>query len=188
MRKITAILLLCASLPASASGLYAGAQIGTSIIKGDLASINTANKVNFFSYGAFAGYQLDLSSFFVAAEADFIWHESSMKSKHPEYEKHDILGISGILGAPVTQRIDVYGRIGQVRSQFKLRDTTNSVSFSQNKNGVSAGLGGRLHFDEKVSVRVDYRYNRFDQPRFSGYTTDKKAKEHLLNVGLQYQF
>ncbi|KEQ12461.1 hypothetical protein GZ77_18235 [Endozoicomonas montiporae] len=158
------------------------------MIKGDLSNVSTSRQSNFFSYGAYAGYELSFPSLFIAAEADFIWNEATMKSRHPEYEKQNILGISGLVGVPVTQSIDLYGRAGLVRSEFKLKEPANNASFSQDKNGWSLGFGGRFRFDERMSARIDYRYNQFDQPRFGVYTTSKKAREHLISVGLQYQF
>ena len=188
MKKLLPLLLLGTSLPVFASGFYFGGQLGFSFIKGDMVSYDTSYRGNFFTYGTFGGYQLDLSPVFLALEADLVLANMTLKSGTPEYKKKHMYGISGLIGTPVNQKIDIYGRVGGIRSQFKLRDSANNVSFSQYENGLSLGLGARIHLADPLSLRIDYRYNKYNQPVFAGYTNDRKVKENLMNVGLQYQF
>ena len=188
MKRLLPLLFLGTTLPVFASGFYLGGQLGSSFIKGDLVNFDTSSRGNFFTYGAFGGYQVDLSPVFLALEADLILGDMKIKNGTPEYKKKHMYGISGLVGASVNQKIDIYGRVGGVRSQFKLRDSSNGSSFSTYENGWSLGIGGRIHLEDYLSVRVDYRYNQYDQPVFAGYTNNSRVKEHLMNVGLQYQF
>ena len=188
MKRLLTLLLLGVSLPAFPSGFYLGGQIGSSFIKGDMVNYDTSYRGNFFTYGAFGGYQVNFSSVFLALEGDLILADVVIKNGTPEYKKKSIYGISGLVGTSVNENIDIYARAGGIRSQFKLRDSSNATSFSQYENGVSFGIGGRIHLQESLAVRIDYRFNRYKQPVFTGYTSDSKVKEHLMNVGLQYQF
>ena len=188
MKKLPLLLLLGISLPVFGSGFYLGGQLGFSFIKGDMVDYDTSYRGNFFTYGAFGGYQIDFSPVFFALETDVVLADLTIKNGTPEYKKKSMYGISSLVGASVSQQIDIYGRVGGIRSQFKLRDSANNVSFSQYENGLSLGLGGRIHLTEPLSLRIDYRYNKYNQPVFAGYTNDSKVKEHLMNVGLQYRF
>lgn len=188
MKRLLPLLFLGTTLPVFASGFYLGGQLGLPFIKGDMVDYDTSYRGNFFTYGAFGGYQIDFSPVFFALEADLTLADLTIKNGTPEYKKQSMYGISGLIGASINQQIDIYGRVGGVRSKFKLRDSSNSSSLSQYENGLSLGLGGRIHLREPLSLRIDYRYNRYNQPVFAGYTSNGKVKEHLMNVGLQYQF
>ena len=189
MKRIVATLALGASLPVMASGVYVGGQAGWASFKSEYdATPSVDYKENRFIGGLYAGYEHKVDGLFFAAEADINFGDAENKRGTSTYTRGNFYGLSGLIGMPVNQDFDVYGRVGWVRTEFSREDSSDSFKKSSTENGYSFGLGGRYHLDQRMAVRAEYRYNGYRKFQFSGDSVDNKNKDHVITVGLQYMF
>jgi len=63
-------------------------------------------------------------------------------------------GAFGVLRAPVTDRFDLFGRLGYAKSE--LSASVPGVSVSQDFDGVAYGVGARYYFTERLGLRGDF--------------------------------
>lgn len=185
MKKIIAALALGATFPVMASGVYVGGQLGWSKFQADFTDTSEKFKDNTFIGGAYVGYEFDMDQFFVAVEGDMNFGDAKAKMNTIEYKRGNLYGISGLIGMPVTQEFDIYGRVGWARTKFTVEGTSKATS---NENGYSLGFGGRYHFAPQMAARLEYRYHGYSKFKFPGDNVDSENKEHMVTVGLQYMF
>lgn len=188
MKKIIAILALGATFPVMASGIYVGGQAGWTKFKADYQDTSSVSyKDTAFIGGLYAGYEFDMDQFFFAVEGDYNFGDAKKTEGTVEYKRGKLYGISGLIGMPVNQDFDLYGRVGWARTKFTYDDSAATKETS-NENGYSLGVGGRYHLTDQMGVRLEYRYNGYSKFKFDGIDVDNKNKEHMLTVGLQYSF
>lgn len=69
-------------------------------------------------------------------------------------ELDNSLGAFGVLRAPVTERLELFGRVGYAASEFNA-SVPGLGSASADVDGLAYGVGGKLFFTEKLGVRAD---------------------------------
>ncbi|MFN7054312.1 porin family protein [Hyphomonas sp.] len=65
------------------------------------------------------------------------------------------IGAFGVLRAPVTERFDIFGRLGYARSELSA-SAPGLGSASADFDGVAYGVGGRYFFTDRVGLRGDF--------------------------------
>lgn len=67
--------------------------------------------------------------------------------------KHEV-GVFAVGYYPVTERFDIFGRVGYATSEIKA--SGGGFSDSTDIDGVAYGVGGQYFFTDKDGVRLDY--------------------------------
>lgn len=79
------------------------------------------------------------------------------------------IGAFGVLRAPVTERFDIFGRLGYAWSELSA-SAPGVGSASADFDGIAYGVGGRYYFTDRVGLRGDftkYEGNNNDADVFS---------------------
>lgn len=192
MKKLIGILALTASLPVFANGFYLGGHFGITSL--DVHSDRNAPVINStdsdVTYGAFAGYQFDLKSVFLAVEGDIFLGDTEsgrrVGGSNITTKRKQIGGLSGLLGINMNDYVALYGRLGWAGTRF---DFTEDDSTSQSKkNGVVYGAGMRYEIQEWLALRFDYRYVKYRIFEYADSSRKFDVNDQLVTVGIQYNF
>lgn len=163
--KITKILftlaLLAVAGTASASGLYAGASIGSTSYKSGVSGTETGGK-------AFVGYQLTPV---IGAEVDYV----NLGSAHGVRSQGATADLTGRL--PLG-RLGVFGKVGVADMQL------NGAANQGYQIGAHYGVGADYALTSKASLRVEAE--RFQKAGDATPTATPRA--NLYSAGLQYKF
>lgn len=65
------------------------------------------------------------------------------------------IGAFGVLRAPVTERFDLFGRVGYAKSELSA-SVPGVGSAAADFDGVAYGVGGRYFFTDRVGLRGDF--------------------------------
>ncbi|MDP0561251.1 MAG: outer membrane beta-barrel protein [Candidatus Endonucleobacter sp. (ex Gigantidas childressi)] len=217
MKKVLTAFSLLISSSAMATGFYAGGQLGASSVTfNNIYSMynstpaphydkkNTSSAAKGIICGIYGGYRYDFNNFFVASELDYNANTASIESTH-YYTKiksvqNPSLAAHVLVGLPVGNNSEIYGRIGYTETVFKSEPKgLNEVpAASQKLEGIILGLGTQHHFTDQLSIRLDYKYTKYQEvttvistdTNSSSYK-DKfsiKPESHALTIGAQYTF
>lgn len=69
-------------------------------------------------------------------------------------ELDNSLGAFGVLRAPISERAELFGRVGYARSEFNA-DVPGLGSASEDIDGLAYGVGGKLFLTERLGIRAD---------------------------------
>ncbi|PJE79552.1 hypothetical protein CI610_01493 [invertebrate metagenome] len=194
---------------ALAGGFYAGGQVGGNstsaeidhtgeLYTGDMGKSDATG-------GVYAGYSMHMDGFNIGIELDYSFVE--LKSKLTvegvadiNFKFQESYGASFIAGMPMTEKLDIYGRVGYARSSMK-SDTgfydQDSIDFvyndkSKNLDGVVFGLGSSYKIEENLSLRMDYRFVNYGKVKFEDIPNSQelevKVAEQIFTVGIHYHF
>ncbi len=175
---------------ASWAGPYAGVFAGysfssTSDVEGDKL------KTKGFLGGTFVGYNYQMDSVVIGAEADIGY--SGVKSSDDNATLATIKsGTDGSLrarlGYVVTPDIFLYGTAGGAGKRVKATDGRN-LSDSSTTLGWTAGVGTDVKLTDKVFGRVEYRYTDYGSKDFDlSVVTNVSNKENHVQFGVGMKF
>lgn len=232
MKKLLLASTLMLSGSAMAAGFYAGGLVGGvshqfntneadpdngAGVLGDGVPQKNSGGVQGFVFGVYGGYQFDLiNDFFVAAEID-----ASIDTSHGKYESNratmtyrsltpqHTIGLYALPGFHLSDKVDVYGRLGVAQTQFEYKaayDVANEQQMSKKETDALAtviGLGMKYQFHDMLAFRFDYRYSMYaefkaieeDKAPMDPVTGDSylgtnkvNASSQSFNVGVEYIF
>lgn len=69
-------------------------------------------------------------------------------------ELDNSLGAFGVVRAPITERLELFGRVGYAASEFNA-SVPGLGSASADVDGLAYGVGGKLFFTDKLGIRAD---------------------------------
>lgn len=207
MKKLLIASSLLLSGSVMASGFYAGGQLGagsTNIKHTDDAMVKTDRGVEGMFYGAYIGYRYDFDEFFMAGELDYNFLTAKPEMTEPatsvkeELSQDGTMGFHILAGLPIGESTDIYGRIGIVQTKFKAEykapAPVGDQSTDKTQQGTVFGIGMQHHFDEMLTVRLDYRYTMYkkyklsEDPSNSFNMHELEPSSQAFSVGLQYTF
>ena len=93
-------------------------------------------------------------------------------------EQTHAAAVYGVAFLPVTQHIDLIGRVGYGNTQFK--NTLAGVENKFDADSVNYGVGAQYNVDDKNGVRVDYTRQQFRD--------NDAADANVLSVGYARKF
>ena len=196
MRTWLVPLGLMLSTSVLANGFYAGGQLGTaSTTLEETSSSHSQDLGNSgVTYGLFGGYRMNHDQGFLAIEADYNMGDIKASQKvgaaKREGIRQDSYGLYLLVGSALTDKSDIYGRIGAVKGSFEAKesDGTTSVKYDADETGLALGLGTSYAFDEQLSLRLDYRYIKYKEFTFVKDGWEYNATDQHFTVGLQFAF
>lgn len=185
-------------------GLYAGARIGQGahLLRTEGVRGNSIDHGEFsdegLAAGAFAGYGLDLGRWYLGLElegedtgGDIYHRKAKADSRTQDLEVGETLGLALRGGYRLAGGTLFYARLGRVETDFKTFYTlnnapANAVSRTFEQDGLRYGLGTDIPAGERLFVRLEYTYTRYDD-----YTVDVVSdqedfnpKSSFFNLGL----
>ncbi|WP_407307892.1 outer membrane beta-barrel protein [Acinetobacter sp.] len=180
--KLSKIALVAAVLftsqAAFAGDTYVGASVGQSRLHGvpdygvSIDDKDLAGKI-------FVGKQLNRNFGIEASYFDLGDFEASNGAAHGSIGGRG-LGLDLVGTVPLTQRLDVLGRVGVTRTRIE-QESNFFGSGHRNVTEPKAGLGLQYKLSEKLAVRGEYEYHRTN---FS----DVRSHVNVASVGLVYKF
>lgn len=90
-------------------------------------------------------------------------------------ELDNSLGAFGVLRAPVSERAELFGRVGYARSEFNA-SVPGIGSASGDVDGLAYGVGGKLFFTERLGVRADVTRYEGDDGEADAFTIGAVVK------------
>ncbi|MDP0589259.1 MAG: porin family protein [Candidatus Endonucleobacter bathymodioli] len=216
MKKTLTAFGLLLSSSVMATGFYGGGQVGTSStsLKNTYTvhynnppthteKTNDSTGASGTAYGIYGGYRFDFNNFFIASELDYNANTAVSTSCHHgiemTYTQHPSLGINILAGLPIVDDLEIYGRIGYTQSSITAKAKNSDVfdPISKKFSGIVLGLGAQHHFDDRLSIRLDYKYIMYkevsatilDDPLINmSYDCSVKPESHAFTIGAQYSF
>lgn len=163
-------LLLTGSFNAHAADAYLGIGIGEAHIGQGLFSEDDT------AYKFFGGLKLHPN---FAAEAAYMDLGQPVQNIFGWVQEYDVWAVAlwakGIW--PVTERIDLFGKLGYVHWEYDERDNLSSSTRSVSANDLGWGIGIGFDVGEKWAIPVEYEQINGD--------LDKAG---LFSVSVMYQF
>ncbi|RMX15105.1 porin family protein [Legionella jordanis] len=218
LRKTSVVALACLINSPCNAGFYLGAGAGPE--GADFSqkayvtrpgTFSVVDKNHFAGTGIFgslfAGYGKAFNSIYLAAEANANLSSVKYQLTNDEYLhstfskttfriKHSE-GISLLPGYLISPNTLLYGRVGYVNGQVKVRESDPTIrNFNKNRNGIRYGLGIRHSFYPNWSLMMEYSQidyksieGRVLEP-FGGVTKTTKITPYTAQVGfgLIYHF
>lgn len=120
-------------------------------------------------------------------------------------------GVVAMPGVKLTPTIMLYGRVGWIRSQFKMSESVDSVNvddatsihnFKDTTNGLQLGLGFGMALTHNISLRAEYDYNDYSDISDANSQTVTNGNDrtditskleidpivHQIKIGVLYRF
>ncbi|MEM7689709.1 MAG: outer membrane beta-barrel protein [Pseudomonadota bacterium] len=152
-------------------GGYERQSIDEPVLSGaDAVTLDARSKG--ITYGAYAGYDLQISNFVVGVEAGFNPNGRTITGDvagggTAEFNPKWSANVSARAGVVVADRALLYGRVGYNRtrysvSRFATGDTTATATQNENADGLMFGGGAEFAFNENAAFRVEYRRTNLD--------------------------
>ena len=152
--------------------------------------------------GVHAGYNYQAGIMVVGIEGDVEFGRASggftAAGGLGFYSHHDWqASIRGRLGATPSDRLLLYVTGGAAFSDLKYGWTTTGGAIANRdasfaRTGWTTGGGGEYAITDHVTVRLEYRYSDFGQPRFAwpevGGSYVETPHFHAMRAGLSYRF
>lgn len=137
---LAALSLAAATAFATPTGMYAGANVGTTHLSG-----LDGNKA---SFGAFAGYGITPN---VAVELGYRQHgDWEMYGSEVKVKQTDL----SVLGSlPLATNLDIYGRLGYAHA--KIEAGYYGFRADESSDNTLYGIGLSYHFSQNLSGRVE---------------------------------
>jgi OOP family OmpA-OmpF porin len=142
-------LMLLGSCNANAVDAYAGIGIGESYVdQGVFGEMDTAYKL-------FGGAQFNKNFAVEAAYMDLGQPVENFFGWTQEYDVWAVaLWAKGIL--PVSERIDLFGKLGYAHWEYDKTDSRTSTTTSQSSNDFAWGLGISFDVGKKFAIPIEY--------------------------------
>jgi OOP family OmpA-OmpF porin len=151
MKKIAAIVLLSAALPAFAApeGGYAGISLGSG--KPSLApTALTMSSSSSFIYGGFFGYQYSKN---LAAEAQYGGVGKSADTAG-NATLTDALSLTAVGLLPLTDKFELIGKLGLAYAKTTVSGPT-ATNTSTSRSGLTYGAGAQYNINRDVALRLE---------------------------------
>ncbi|MDP0589257.1 MAG: porin family protein [Candidatus Endonucleobacter bathymodioli] len=214
MKKLLIASSLLLSSSVMATGFYAGGQLGAIHGKSDSAlsypalppNISGSSSSTDLTYGIFGGYRYDLDGFFIAGEIAIgdskLKTEDSMSLRPAipvditieRTQSKPSATINLLAGMPIAEYTEIYGRLGYTEAEFTSKVTAGigslppetALDFVNKRLGYIFGGGAQYHFDDQITMRLDYQYITYkdDNNGLISHTSDN----HIVSLGAQYNF
>jgi len=143
-----------------------------------------------FGGGAFIGFGWVNNQLYGGFEAEVgydgaDWSES-FDGTTIDLEARLAFGLSGRVGGVIADKYLIYGRVGWVRTNFKL-SASDLVSGDEYFDGIRFGGGVETILWDNFSVRAEYTYTIYeDALDIPGMDLD--VDQHLVRIGVAYYF
>lgn len=194
-----------ATVQASWSGFYAGAQLGYSpgALDSTVFFANANGKFDGFVGGAHAGYNHQINRFVVGAEADVEWNTTGGQI-------NDLNGATHGARLRGHWQTSLRGRAGYACESFLFYGTGGLAvaqlglgggpafgplqTYTKTLTGYTIGGGLEYAVTRAISARLEYRYTKFNPanadlgPLFPGVTQRNTLSNQAVRAGTSYHF
>ncbi|MDP0561253.1 MAG: outer membrane beta-barrel protein [Candidatus Endonucleobacter sp. (ex Gigantidas childressi)] len=206
MKKLLIASSLLLSSSVMASGFYVGGQVGassTSMKYKNIATIPSPYYPNKITHdisksgetgGVYAGYRIDFNDLFISGEIDYNINSSKIEVLNAQVTQEPAFGLYVLTGTAIGKNVDIYSRLGfsetEIKTEF-IRDQTGVITKNNQKiHGVVLGLGMQYQFNNKLSIRLDYKYSMYKKYDFIYNNRERSFAPsiQLLTIGIQYAF
>lgn len=177
------------------SGFTATVLVGLDKVKAEDGAGNSGDESD-VAYGAAVGYDFDLGSVVVGAEAELtdsavetsatdvlvVGDSFSLKADRDIY-------VGARIGVRVIDNALLYAKAGYTNTRLKGTYSFggSSASDSEDLGGFRVGAGVEVAI-EKVFGRLEYRYSDYGELNFQGTPTGVSFTRHQVLFGLGYRF
>ena len=146
------------------------------------------------------GFQIDYTGSNIDNEASFSVSNGDGGSLDGDYRlraQHMVTGAlrAGYLPSETTQ---IYGLAGITHGRFDAEysvsgngDSLLSGGYDYDLNGFTLGVGMETMIADNVSMKLEYRYTRFEDENlldFEGASVDVESSLHTARLGVNYRF
>jgi outer membrane immunogenic protein len=187
--------------PFSWSGLYLGVQLGYGNTKTEAESGPSGGFNQSYSYtgqgwlgGANIGYNIQRGNLVYGLEADLEKSDSTGTGVGTRGFQHDTSidwqgSVRGRLGLAYDRTL-FYGTAGWAFGDVKI--DKGFASYSDTRNGWTAGVGLEHMLTNNISAKIEYRYTDFGAGKFGDATLNSIDKsdvnQHAVRAGLNFKF
>jgi opacity protein-like surface antigen len=128
------------------------------------------------AYGFFVGARHKIEKYFVGAELSVQMQNASPSQSYTQISSTYTNDVQESLGSSIwlaivpgmilSEKWDIYGKLGYVMSQFKATATNPGNfgpqgDFTQAISGVNLGVGALYHFNPRWSMALEYNYVQY---------------------------
>ena len=196
MKFWLAPLALVISTSALANGFYVGGSAGVSTITTEESGSDLT--IDYGRTGAigklYGGYRFNLPDYFVSVEGDLTFGDVKGRFKLDNLERtitrKDVYTLSVLGGVPLSNHTEIYGRLGYAKTTFDAKESLGalSASYSEKESGWVLGVGTQHKLNDHLSLRLDYRYTKYDKFKFVSDGYEYENTDQHYTVGVTYSF